>query len=329
MPERVTVAVVGLGEFGLQHLEAYRRNPHCEVVAVVGRDAGRTAAVAAGRGVERWFTSMAEMMATVSPAAVSVVTAGAHHLEPTALALAGGASVLLEKPVVLSSAEGERLLQMSESAPGFVMPAHVLRFAAPYQELKQRVESRRVGRVLSMAFRRNRPRDHDLRFPDVHPAFMTAVHDIDLAIWLSGADVRDVTSWEVKPEGNHQPAVVWATVSVSDGSIWSFQVSWLLPEGSRNDDTIEILGTLGTLSLDRDMMLRESTTVSTAEELDFAGFELEVALAAEVDYFVDRVQRGQTPQTITLAEAIRGIALAEQIVASGRAQSESRGSDES
>lgn len=320
MSEPVRVAVVGLGEFGLLHLEAYLRNPQCEVVAVVGRDASKTEAIAARYGIVRWFTSTLEMMEALAPAAVSVVTAGAHHLEPTAQALAAGASVLLEKPVALSVDDAEQLRRMAESATGFVMPAHVLRFADPYKEVKRRIESGRLGTVLSMAFRRHRPRDHDARFPDVHPVFMTAIHDIDLAIWFSGAEVCDVTSWQVDAEGSNQPAVVWVAVRASDGSMWSFQVSWLLPDDAENDDTVEIFGSQGTLSLGRDMLLRELVVDAPVDEVDFSGFELEDALAAELDYFIDCVRTGRAPQVISLAEAIQGIALAGQVVAGSRAR---------
>lgn len=176
---------------------------------------------------------------------MSVATAGTYHLRPSLLALQHGAAVLLEKPVVLNSADGALLAAAEVQSSGFVMPAHILRFAEPYREVKRRIDSGKIGVPVSFAFRRYRQQNHDARFPDMHPAFMTAVHDIDLALWMSVAAAVEVTRAEVRIAEFHQPAVVGATVRGDNGTLWSFQVSWLLPDDTPVLNAVEIFGSKG------------------------------------------------------------------------------------
>src|SRR5690606_11950359 len=133
------------------------------------RDPGRTAEFAARYGVPGVSTDLEAALAEHRPDAVVIAAPGALHLPMTRAALLAGASVLLEKPVVPTSDEIDELRRVALEASGFVMPAHVLRFSAPYRELRRRLREGRIGEPVSFAFRRYRALDHDHRFPDVHP----------------------------------------------------------------------------------------------------------------------------------------------------------------
>jgi predicted dehydrogenase len=318
----VRVAVVGAGAFARLHAHAFAANPDCELVAMVDRTAERARALAADVGAEAAYTTVEELLADRTIDAISVVTAGSFHLEPTVAALEAGVHVLLEKPVVMSSAEGRVLRDAADASDAFVMPAHILRFAASYRELRARVQAGSVGTVRALSFRRHRTLDHDRLFPDVHPAFMTMIHDLDLALWLTEATPAAVTARQVEAPGRAQPLAVWAEVETEEGPVFSFQVSWSLATGAL-PDALEVVGDAGLLSLGLAPRLTDFGTGADGtgagpvdDALTPAGGH--GALQEEIRTFVDGVRFGTVPTAVTLGEALDGIDLAERIMTEAR-----------
>ena len=178
------------------------------------------------------------------------------------------------------------------------MPAHILRFAAPYVSLRARVAEGAIGRLLAIDSNRDRSRDHIQLYPDVHPALMTLIHDIDLALWISGSPALRVSAYQ---RGDTAPALVWAHAEAADGSLWSLRTSWLLPTHASFGDRLEVHGSDG------------------AEVLDLAPDAHAGALDAEVAHFCSCIRRGAASDVVTLTEAAHGIRIAEAIISSAAA----------
>jgi len=296
MSAPLRIGVIGVGRFGERHLSAYARQ-EVDIVGVADRDRERARSVAERFGVPRWFGDGAELVAQCRPDGVSVVTPGRDHLEPTLTALSHGCSVLLEKPVATSSHQARAIETAAVESTAFVMPAHILRFAAPYASLKARVADGAIGRLLAIDSNRDRSRDHLQLYPDVHPALMTLIHDIDLALWISGAPALRVSAYQ----RGDAPALVWAHVEAADGSLWSLRTSWLLPTDASFSDRLEVHGSDG------------------AELLELTADTHAGALDAEVAHFCSCIRRGATSDLITLTEAAHGIRIAEAIISSAAA----------
>ena len=175
MTDPVRIGVIGAGSFGQQHIRAYARNIGVEIVGIADRDADRARSVAARWGISNWYGDGLAMLRSCRPDGVSVATPAGHHLEPTLAALAQGCSVLLEKPVALSGVDVATIVDAAHASKGFVMPAHILRFAAPYIELRGRLHGGAIGTLLGISAVRDRGRGHAQLFPDIHPALMTAI----------------------------------------------------------------------------------------------------------------------------------------------------------
>jgi predicted dehydrogenase len=113
----IPVAVVGTAFGGRVHVPALRAAGF-DVVALVGRDAGRTEARAAELGVPLGTVDLDEAIAALGPGrrAVTVATPPDSHVEPVLTALAAGAHVICEKPFAFEQSEAARMVAAAEAA---------------------------------------------------------------------------------------------------------------------------------------------------------------------------------------------------------------------
>lgn len=308
--------MIGVGAFGERHLQAYERQSGVTVVAVADRDSERAQAVAARWSIDQWFDDGAELITVCRPDGVSVVTPGPHHQESTLVALAHGCSVLLEKPVAMSGADVAAIEAAVEGSTGFVLPAHILRFTAPYIALRARVREGVVGRLLGISARRDRGRDHARLYADTHPALMTVIHDIDLALWITGSRAARVSAYGRGGAGGGSPSLFWAHVEAADESIWSLRTSWLLPDAAALSDRLEVYGTEGAIVLDLQPTVNVLGSTVEAVDHELTPQQHEGAIDAEVAHFCSCIRSGTASSVISLSDAAHGVRIAEALIAS-------------
>jgi predicted dehydrogenase len=112
---RIGVGVVGPGFAASAHLEALARLPEVEVVAVAGRDAGRTGELAARHGV-RAYADHLELLADPAVEAIHTCTVNRLHHEVNLAALEQGRHVLSEKPLAMDAGESAALAAAAAGA---------------------------------------------------------------------------------------------------------------------------------------------------------------------------------------------------------------------
>lgn len=169
--ERVPVGVVGLGFMGATHLAAYTRAAEqglCEIVAVsdkqperrAGRigtggnlDSGSTAAAFDVERVRAYETPQ-ELFADDEVQLVSICTPTESHAELTEQTMRAGKHVLLEKPVAVRAETVRYLAGVARECGTLCMPAMCMRFWPAWTWLRDTVQTKRFGEVLSARFTR-------------------------------------------------------------------------------------------------------------------------------------------------------------------------------
>jgi predicted dehydrogenase len=176
--------VWGVGVWGEKHARVYAAIPEAELVGVFDHSRERAAAVAAQFG-GRAFESPAALLAECE--AVSVATPTVAHLEAAAQALAAGCHVLVEKPMAVTVAEADAMIQAAERAGRVLQVGQVERFnpallaAQPFVQHPKFIEAHRLA-----AFQ---PRSLDI---DVVGDLM--IHDIDAVLHLSGQSPSELSA---------------------------------------------------------------------------------------------------------------------------------------
>src|ERR1044071_6885138 len=130
------VAVVGVGEFGRNHVRVIRESSRTELVAVVDTDGARATEAAAANGCAS-FTNVRELAGKVDAAVVAVPTSA--HADVGCALMEAGIDVLVEKPIAADLVSAARLIEAAERYGRILQVGHVERFNPAVVELERRV----------------------------------------------------------------------------------------------------------------------------------------------------------------------------------------------
>jgi predicted dehydrogenase len=197
------VGLIGLGEVGRVHFEAYSSIPTIRVAAVADLDARRLAFITDGN-IAR-FTDASQMLATTALDIVCVLTPPATHEALVLACAASGRHVLCEKPLALDVASGDRMIQGCEAAGVRLFYGASYRFLPAIQRARELIANRVLGDIVLL-------REHHIggdgpdsriplgphHYPQGGPGGTAmglvdhGVHLIDIFAWLMGARVKSV-----------------------------------------------------------------------------------------------------------------------------------------
>ena len=177
-----------------------------KIVAVADPDPGRRERFARRYSVPAsgLYEGWDEIFAAPRLADYAIVATGdTHHVEPALLALEAGYHVLLEKPMALTEADCERIVDAARAADRTVAVCHVYRYSHVFAELHRLIESGVLGEVVSIQLSENvaywhyahsyvRGHTRNSRVPWL---LQKSCHDMDLLQWLAGSRAASVSSF--------------------------------------------------------------------------------------------------------------------------------------
>ena len=309
------LSLAGTGLFGEEHLRVIARMKDVEIASVVDLN-GKAAQNAAERhGAKDWGTDIIELLERRKPDGLIIATPGQTHVPLARRALALGIPVLVEKPMAMTASEAASLVDIDAEGSAFVLPGHVLRFSSPHRMIADIVKAGGIGRVLSFSARRYRDDSHARRYTDIDPIMMTMIHDIDLALWMTGASVGEVFT-QRGPAHEPQRSHTMMTARGIGGASWSLSTAWTFPGDVPPPDRLEIVGEQGGIDFEAGAFLRQYGAMS--RNLDPAALAQDDSLFTEVSYFVHCIRTGVRPDIVTPRDAHTGLLIAEAAIASLR-----------
>jgi predicted dehydrogenase len=146
MAKRLRVGVIGTGAFAdACHIPGLQSHPDAMVVAVCGRRAEHTRALANRFGIPEVHTDYRELCAREDVDAITIVTPNACHAEQAIAALSAGKHVLCEKPLGMSVPEVRAMVSAAEASGTVHQVAFTFRYLYGLQELRRRVRRGDLG----------------------------------------------------------------------------------------------------------------------------------------------------------------------------------------
>lgn len=300
------LAVIGGGLWAAHHLNAARdleREGRARLVAVAARTPETVARVTAEYGIEG-TTDYRELLARADVHAVSVVTPDHLHREIALAAMAAGKHVIVEKPMDLAVEGCEQMIRAARGHGVLLFVDFHKRYDPVQQKARDLLRAGRIGRVqYGYAYMEDKiivPRDWFPRWAAATtPFWFIGVHQVDLLRWTLGAEVSEVSArgFRGKLESLGIPTYdsVHAQLAFNDGSVFTVDVSWILPEGFEAvvNQGLRMVGSEGLIELDtQDRGAAGCFTSGSMESYNVnAAHRVELALGARHGgYFVEPVK---------------------------------------
>lgn len=320
----VRIGLAGCGLFGESHLQAFRAVTGARVTALYDPLTELAGARARAFGVGRVCASLEELCSLPDVDAIDVVTPEQLHLDPVLKAVSADKHVFVEKPLATDLDECRRMIEAAARRGRILMVGQILRFETKYAMLADEVESGRLGAIVSMYARRNRPKRLLERYGRNHPAIENSIHDIDLMLWYTRDRVRRVRGYGRKATGGKHHDTFWGVLEFERGAIGVVETIWLLPDaaGISLDDLFQLTGDRGTANIN---LVPGPITYwrDTGYEAPDFGYDPRVggaargALRDELAYFCDCVRENRLPSVITPREAANAVRVALALIESG------------
>jgi predicted dehydrogenase len=325
---KLRVGLVGCGAFGESHLMTMAGIPFLQVTAVTDVVMERASKMAKRYKVPHVAPDFRELCSQPDVDAVSVVTTEDQHLEPVLSALENGKHVFVEKPMATRLADAEKMLAAARASGLILMPGHILRFETKYATVKEQIDSGRLGRVLSIYTRRNRPKWQGKIYKRTPIVLETAIHDIDTMLWYTGKKVKSVRAYEICAEGAKDADIIWATLRFEDKAIGVLETNWILPDKTPHlDDFLQVITTSGFANLD---MMNSGLFIGHEDgtELPDVCYEPRLrgsvygALREELSYFGLCALEGRKPDLLGAEDGVEALRVGLAVVESARTDRE-------
>lgn len=192
--KKFRVAVVGCGRISGSHFSAIERTPGLELAAVCDVDVARATSAASENDVPA-FTSYERMLSELSFDLVAVCTPSGLHAAQGIAAARAGKHVISEKPMALSLADADALVNACDTAGVHLFVVKQNRLNPSIQLLRRALEKGRFGRLylVNSTVRWSRPQEYydsakwrgTWEF-DGGAIMNQASHYVDLLQWLIG-----------------------------------------------------------------------------------------------------------------------------------------------
>ncbi|MEH2364955.1 Gfo/Idh/MocA family protein [Nostoc sp.] len=284
MTNKINIAVIGVGRWGVHLLRNFLAHPQVNVVAVVDPHPERLAAVKQQFNLDEnvlLTTQWQDLKTVLGLTGVAIATPATTHYALIKDALQQGYHVLAEKPLTLDPAECRELCHLAEQHHLILTVDHTYLFHPAVERGKAVVQAGKLG---------------DLRYgyatrthlgpvrQDVDALWDLAIHDIAIfnawlgqipvqvqatgTVWLQGAGEQgSSTSATLSDRGAGEQGgrgaevspytdsalpqgladLVWLTLTYPDGFQAYIHLCWLNPDKQRR---LGIVGSLGSLIFD-------------------------------------------------------------------------------
>ncbi len=298
------IGIIGCGDvakFG--HVPAILRTQGLKLVAHYDPNPLQVASLTELAPHSKGFSSEKSFFAQNLDAVIICAAAGAHKQNLFAAA-ERGLHVLCEKPLALTDADAQSMVDEMDRVKKMLFTGFVYRFSPVALQLKEWVKTGRVGEVRSLRLIYiwdlhgeyaqdaqgkwiKSPR-YVNRMLEGGPMVDCGVHQIDLARWWLGSEVREVTAAGAWVAGYEAPDHMYLHLNHENGAHTMVETSFSYGHTVREPRpqfTYDLIGDGGVLRYDRDGYILEARhgegtlRVHGASEKNFDGMYHEFAKA--------------------------------------------------
>ena len=231
MSDRIKILVVGLGNMGISHANAYHRLDGFEIVGMMSRNITSQTNLPDELASYPRFEDIDAAMAETRPDAVSINTWPNTHAEYALAALAAGCHVFMEKPIATNIEDAEKIVSAARTNNRKLVLGYILRVHPSWMKFIE--VGRTLGKPLVMRLNLNQQSSgpawswHKNLIDSLIPIVDCGVHYVDVMCQLTGAKPVRVHGigaklWDDAAKQNYGHL----HVTFDDGSVGWYEAGW-------------------------------------------------------------------------------------------------------
>ncbi|KOY17167.1 Gfo/Idh/MocA family protein [Paenibacillus xylanivorans] len=319
---KIKVAVFGCGAIAeRRHIPEYAANENVELVAFADPIVERAEKMAETYGGKA-YSSYEELLASEEVDAVSVCTPNYLHASMAIAAANAGKHVLVEKPMAVTTEEGEQMIEAAKKNGVYLMVGHNQRLMPPHIKAKEILDSGKLGKVLNFRTSFGHPGPEgwsvdgaESWFFRKEEAIMGAmgdlgVHKSDFIRYLLDDEVSEVAGFisTLHKENTKVDDNATCLLRMKSGAIGTLVASWTQYRAGDNSTVLWCengVMKIGTVEGDEVIVELTNGTVETYKVGAMATNDKQVP-SGVIDAFVESIVT-QTPPSISGEEGLRSL----------------------
>lgn len=293
---KLKIAVIGTGLVGSFHAETFFRNPNSELIAVCDIDKEKVNKIAK-RFKCKAYNEFESLINTEKLDAISIATPEQIRIAPALLAIEKGLKILLEKPLGRNLEDIENLVNKIKNHNKLISVNFILHEDPRYKLMKEKIKNNEIGEIVSCYARRRGNRfGIEIYAPWTDLISSTLIHDIQMVMSINNSKPARVYAEAVIRECakfNSHDAVM-SLIKFTDGSIASFETSWVLPKNQPEflDPALHVVGDKGSIIIEGSSMGLQIQTDKSYMKPDLSNWpiidsKVEGCLKRNLDKFIE------------------------------------------
>ncbi len=226
----VKVGVVGMNYWGPNLARNFARLPGTRLSWICDLDESTLDRHRSAYPQTAFTTDLDDLLGDDELDAVVIATPVPTHAPLAKRVLQAGKDAFVEKPLALTAADADELVQVAQAGDRVLMVDHLLVYHPAVQKLKQLVDEGTLGQVFYLYGNRQ---NLGIVRPDENALWSLGPHDISVMLHLVGERPVEVSA---NGESYLQPGVedvVFGRIKFASGIIGHLHLSWLDPHKMR------------------------------------------------------------------------------------------------
>lgn len=193
--KQLKVGIIGAGRIGSLHAKSICYNvPTAKVIGITDVFAANAKKVADELGIEKVYADYKEMLADPEIEAVLVCSSTDTHADIAIEAAAAGKHIFCEKPVDLTPAKVEAVIDAVKKAGVKLQVGFNRRFDHNFANIRSMVNDGKIGDVHIVKITSRDPAPPSAEYAAVSGGMFIdmTIHDFDMACFMAGSEVTEV-----------------------------------------------------------------------------------------------------------------------------------------
>ena len=274
MAGKIKVLVVGLGNMGVSHANAYHKLDGFEIVGLMSRTIKSRTDIPEHLSGYPVFENYEQALAETAPDAVSINTWPNTHAEYAIKAFDAGCHVFMEKPIATNNEDAEKVVAAARATNRKLVLGYILRVHPSWMKFIE--VGKTLGKPLAMRLNLNQQSSgpawawHKNLIDSLIPIVDCGVHYVDVMCQLTGAKPVRVHGigaklWDDAAKQNYGHL----HVAFDDGSVGWYEAGWGPMMSEEAFFVKDVVGPNGAVTIAPDQSARaDETELSDSADID-------------------------------------------------------------